>query len=151
MRMQHGGFRLFFLLFLLLALGAGYYRHSAVARVEDPELIEQVQQQLDRELNSGGFKEMVRSFERGNLGQMTAQAFSLIQQRVVVLELKRASPLLAWGNREEAVIRAKFNVEENDKLLAQDVRYLRFQHTLSDGWRYRGSASESEFYRAYLP
>ncbi|MBU0499212.1 MAG: hypothetical protein KJ558_09750 [Gammaproteobacteria bacterium] len=109
------------------------------------------QQQLNQELKSGGFKEMVRSLDRSDIGQMATQALSLINQEVVITRLQAARSLFDFGNRGEVLIEVAFNVEENGKILAADVRHLRFQQTLSDGWRFRGAATEAASFRAYLP
>lgn len=94
---------------------------------------------------------MIRSLDRGDIGQMATQALSLIKQEVVITRLQAARSLLDFGNQGEVLIEVAFNVEEKDKVLATDIRYLRCQQTLSDGWRFRGTATEKEFYRAYLP
>lgn len=147
---QKGGVTLFLLIIILLVAAVLGFRYQQIATIDDSQTISQIKQQLDKELKSGGLKGMMSSLNEGNIGKFAAQALSLTIQEVVILKVNGSQVLYDFSENPETIYQVEFNVEQNNKILATDTRYMTFQNTLSDGLRFRGNATKEEFYKRYL-
>jgi hypothetical protein len=150
MNRQKGGVILFLLIVLVLAIGLFGFRYYQVTTSTDIKIISQIKLELESKLKSGGLKGMIDSLNQGDIGGAANQALSMINQEIVIIDIRAARPLLDFSDNPETIYRVAFNVEQNNKILASDIRYMTYQDSLSDGLRFRGESTREAFYRKYL-
>ena len=92
----------------------------------------------------------MESLNQGDIGNLATQALSLLHQQVVIIDVSASKPLLDFSKNAEKLYQVEFNVEQNSKVIATDIRYMSFQDTLSDGLRFRGNSTREAFFRRYL-
>jgi hypothetical protein len=149
MKREHGGILTLLLIVILLLSGGLFYRYQGIASVDDPQTVETIRQQLQLELAGGSLRGLVNSLGNGSLQDFANQAMSLVNQKLVIVELQASRPLLAFSDKGETLYKAVFNLEQGDEVLATETQYLRYEKTL-EGLRYRGTATEQAFNKHYF-
>jgi hypothetical protein len=137
-----------FLILVAIVLAAAGYQFNQVSKVQDPELVRQAKEVLTDSFRSMTLEEVAQSVHSmGSLKIIADKAGSLVTQDVTLLAVKAGRTILPWKESKDVVLQVDFILEEKGAKVASGRRYLRFEPTVDQRWRYLGETDFEGFFR----
>ena len=143
--------RLVLLLFILVSLVLGMLQFAGIDKLENPQLIHQLQIHLQDEYRDQSAQRFNQSLEKDSLGKILHRAADLFTTNITLVDTRQSQSVLQSGSPDSVIIFARFLVENSSEEPLEVSRYLRFKRVLDNSWVYQGDASTLDFYLKFLP
>ena len=143
--------RMILSLLVLVSLVLGILQFSGIDKLQNPQLIRQLQVHLQDEYRDQSAHRFNQSLEKDSLGKILHRAADLFTTSITLVDTRQSQSILQGGSPDSVIIFARFLVENSSEEPLEVSRYLRFKRVPQNSWIYQGDASVLDFYLKFLP
>lgn len=142
--------RFLLFVFILLTVALATLQFSRIARLEDPALVQLIQDQLLDEFRELSADKFNQSLEKDSFGKILNRAADIFTTRITLLDTAQSRGIKLNPGSRNTVIYTRFLVENSSEEPIEVERYMRYSQLPDGTWEYMGLSDLTDYYINFL-